>query len=60
MSRTTRIRTARLLAVSLTTAAVGFGLPAAGQAKSSHSTSPSCGKSADHKPAGTGGGRRMR
>lgn len=59
MSRTTRIRTARFLAVSLATAAVGIGVPAVGNAATT-SGSTYTGKSVDYKPVGVGGGRRVR
>jgi hypothetical protein len=39
-------------------AALAIGLPAAAHASSAKCANP--GKSADHKPAGVGGGRRVR
>ena len=40
--------------------ALALGLPAAGHASNAKSPTSAPGKSADHKPAGVGGGRRVR
>jgi hypothetical protein len=53
------IRRLRLLALTVPAlAALAVGLPTAAQA--SHGNSASPGNSGDHKPAGVGGGRRVR
>jgi hypothetical protein len=56
-----RIRRAHLIAVpTAALVALALAVPAVGQAHAGKATASGCGKSADHKPAGTGGGRRVR
>jgi hypothetical protein len=53
-----RIRRAWLAVPLAALVALPVALPAAGQASKGKNAGP--GKSADHKPAGVGGGRRVR